>query len=92
MFQSAVATEFNCGFGRAAIRELTPLKLGHKSRCIDNSKRQQEFRQLFEHQATTCPVGFLMKQPPKHPSLRSAVVRCSMHSPSGLNLLTEQHT
>ena len=92
MFQSAVATEFNCGFGRAAIRELTPLKLGRKSRCIDNSKRQQEFRQLLSTKATTCPVGFLMKQPTKHPSLRSAVIRCSVHSPSELNLLTEQHT
>lgn len=58
MFQSAVATEFNCGFGRAAIRELTPLKLGHKSRCIDNSKRQQEFRQLFERPSYNLPSRF----------------------------------
>ena len=58
MFQNAVATEFNCGFGRAAIRELTPVKRGCQGRCIDHSKRQQEFRQLFERPSYNLPSGF----------------------------------
>ena len=59
MFQSAVATE--CGFGRAAIRELTPVKRGCQSRCIDHSKRQQEFRRLFERPSYNLPSGFFDK-------------------------------
>ena len=65
MLCNPTATEVNCGFGRAAIRELTPLRHGCNSRCIDSLKRQQEFRQLFELPTYNLPIKFFDEKAPK---------------------------
>ena len=65
MLLSATATEVNCGFGRAAIRQLTPPKRGCYSRCFDSSKQQQEFRQLFELPTYNLPIRMFDEEAPK---------------------------
>ena len=44
-FPRQFTLEFNCGFARAAVRELTPKT--HGKQTVDKSKRAQDFKQLF---------------------------------------------
>ena len=63
-----------------------------KVAALTTRNGSKNFINFLSSQATTYPVGSLITQLPKHLSLRSVVIRCSMHSLSGLNLLTKQHT
>ena len=42
-----IPLNFNCGYARTAIRELTPKRTGRIGRKIDTEKRLNDFKELF---------------------------------------------
>ena len=65
MFTSQWSLEINCGFARAAIRELTPT-----GGVVDTTKRAKEFRALFEATASYgLPSGFFDARKSNRPSI-----------------------
>jgi len=54
----AISLEVNCGYARAAIRELTTVQRGRNGRQSHRQKRQDEFRELFDLPTFGLPTDY----------------------------------
>ena len=80
MAKTPVLLQFNCGFARCAVKEITAElaagKKGKSARIVDNKLRAEKFQKLFNLPSFGIPNGFYEATTTKRPPLFEA--RCKV--------------